>query len=94
MGCFSPQSLNGTPTSLYLYVKDVDQAFQRAVDAGGKVTMPVADMFWGDRFGTFSDPFGHNWGLSTHIEDLTEGEIEERAKAFFAQMAQQQKKTA
>jgi uncharacterized glyoxalase superfamily protein PhnB len=94
MGCISPQSLNGTPTSLYLYVKDVDKAFQRAVDAGGKVTMPVADMFWGDRFGTFSDPFGHNWGMSTHIEDLTAREIEEPAKAFFAQMALQQKKTA
>jgi PhnB protein len=94
MGCKSPQSLGGTAGSLYLYVPDVDTAFQRAVDAGGKATMPVSDMFWGDRFGSFTDPFGHTWGLSTHVEDLTEPEIEERAKAFYAQMAQQQKKTA
>jgi PhnB protein len=92
MGCRSPQSLGGTAGSLYLYVKDVDKAFQQAVDAGGKSTMPVSDMFWGDRFGSFVDPFGHTWGLSTHVEDLSEPEIEERAKAFYAQMAQ--KKTA
>jgi PhnB protein len=94
MGCKAPQTLGGSAGSLYLYVQDVDSAFKRAVDAGGKATMPVADMFWGDRFGSFTDPFGHNWGLSTHVEDLTEPEIEERAKAFYAQMAQQQKKTA
>jgi PhnB protein len=95
MGCKSPQTLGGTANSLYLYVEDVDTAFQRAVDAGGKVTMPVGDMFWGDRFGTFVDPYGHNWGLSTHTQDLTEQEIEEGAKAFYAQMAQQaQKKSA
>ena len=96
MGCKSPQGLGGATGSLYLYVQDVDKSFQRAVDAGGKATMPVADMFWGDRFGSFTDPFGHSWGLSTHVEDLTEPEIEERAKDFFAQMAQQppQKKTA
>ena len=54
MGCKSPQTLGGTASSLYLYVEDVDKAFQRAIDAGGKVTMPVADMFWGDRFGNFA----------------------------------------
>jgi PhnB protein len=87
MGTKSPQTLGGTAGSLYLYVEDVDKAFKRAVDAGGKSTMPVADMFWGDRFGSFLDPFGHNWGLSTHVEDLSEKEIEERAKDFYAQMA-------
>ena len=92
MNCKSPQTLGGTANSLYLYVEDVDTAFQRAIDAGGKVNMPVTDMFWGDRFGNFVDPYGHNWGISTHTQDLTEQEIEEGAKAFYAQMAQ--KKTA
>lgn len=96
MGCTSPQSLGGHTGSLYLYLDDVDTAFQRAIDAGGKASMPVADMFWGDRFGSFTDPYGHSWGLSTHVEDLSEPEIEERAKAWHAQMAemQKQKKTA
>ena len=88
MGTKAPQTLGGTSGSLYLYVPDVDKSFQRAVDAGGKATMPVTDMFWGDRFGSFVDPYGHTWGLSTHVEDLTEKEIEERAKDFYAQMAQ------
>ena len=92
MGNKAPQTLGGTTSSLYLYVPDVDTAFKQAVDAGGKSTMPVTDMFWGDRFGSFVDPFGHTWGLSTHVEDLSEKETEERAKAFYASMAQ--KKTA
>jgi PhnB protein len=87
-GSKSPQSAGTTTGSLYLYIEDVDKAFKRAVDAGGKSTMPVTDMFWGDRFGAFVDPFGHTWGLSTHTEDLSEKEIEERAKDFYAQMAQ------
>ncbi len=92
MGCKSPQTLGGSAGTLHLYVEDVDKAFQRAINAGGKTTMPVADMFWGDRYGVFVDPYGHSWGLGTHKEDLTEQEIEERAKDFYAQMAQ--KKTA
>jgi len=88
----SPQSLGGCTGTLNLYVEDVDKTFQRAVDAGGKTAMPVADMFWGDRYGTFIDPFGHTWGVGTHKEDLSEHEIEQRSKTFFAQMAQ--KKTA
>ena len=93
MGSKSPQSLGGASTAtLFLYVEDVDKEFKRAVDAGGKVTMPVSDMFWGDRFGSFVDPFGHTWGLSTHTQDLSQKEIEERAKDFYAQMAQ--RKTA
>jgi PhnB protein len=84
----APQTVGANTGGLYLYVEDVDKDFKRAVDAGGKETMPVADMFWGDRFGSFVDPFGHTWGLSTRKEDLTEKEIEERAKGFYAQMAQ------
>jgi PhnB protein len=88
MGSKSPQTAGTTTGSLYLYVEDVDKDFNRAVDAGGKATMPVTDMFWGDRFGAFVDPFGHTWGLGTHTEDLSEKEIEDRAKEFYAQMAQ------
>ena len=94
MGNKSPQTLGGSSGSLYLYVEDVDKAFQRAVDAGGKASMAVTDMFWGDRFGSFVDPYGHTWGLSTHTMDMTEPEIEEAAKGFYAQMAQMQKKSA
>ena len=87
----APQTLGGTTCSLFLYVEDVDTAFQKAVGAGAKTTMPVADMFWGDRYGVLTDPFGHSWGLATHKEDLTPQEIEERAKAFWASMERQAK---
>ncbi|MBI3603088.1 MAG: VOC family protein [Nitrospirae bacterium] len=87
MGCRGPQNLGGTPVGLYLYVEDADQAFNRAVSAGATVLMPVADMFWGDRCGQFTDPFGHKWSLATHKEDLSQEEIRQRATAFFAQMA-------
>lgn len=95
-GTQSPTSLGGSTGGLYLYVEDVDKAFQRAVDAGGQQKMPVMDMFWGDRMGNFIDPYGHNWTLATHTQDLTEQEIKEGEKKFYAQMAQQQsqKKTA
>ena len=93
-GTKSPQSLGGISGALYLYVEDVDKAFQRAIDAGGQVKMPVADMFWGDRVGNFVDPYGHSWTLSTHTQDLTAQEMEEGAKKFYAQIAQSQKKSA
>jgi PhnB protein len=85
MGCRSPQSLGGSAGSLNLYVEDVDAAFQRAVAAGAQVKMPVTDMFWGDRYGRVLDPFGHEWGLATHKEDVSPGEIAKRAEAFFKQ---------
>jgi len=87
MGCRGPQSLGGTTVSLYLYVPDVDNAFTQAVTAGATVLMPVADMFWGDRMGKVADPFGHEWTVATHKEDLTAEEIKQRGKAFFSQMA-------
>jgi PhnB protein len=90
----SPQTLGASTGALHIYVEDVDRSFQKALDAGGKVQMPVGDQFWGDRYGSFVDPFGHVWGLGTHKEDLTNQEMEERAKAFFAQVAQTQHKTA
>ena len=71
MGSPSPQTLSGSPVSLMLYVKDVDAVFARAVAAGAKPVMPPADMFWGDRYGALTDPFGHRWSIATHKADLT-----------------------
>jgi PhnB protein len=91
----SPQTLGGFTGTLYLYVEDVDTAFQRALAAGGKATSPITDMFWGDRHGSFVDPFGHTWSVSTHKRDLSQHEIEEGGRKFMAQMQQEaQKKTA
>jgi len=84
----SPQTLGGCTGTLHLYVPDVDASFQQAIDAGGKVSMAVADMFWGDRFGSFTDPFGHHWGILTHKEDLSAEDMEKRAQDFYASMAQ------
>lgn len=78
MGSKAPPSLGGTPSSLMIYVRDVDSAFQKAVAAGAKVKMPVADMFWGDRYGTLEDPFGHMWALGTRKENLTPRETARR----------------
>ncbi len=83
----SPLSLGGTPVGVFLYVKDVDKAFAQATAAGCTVAMPLADQFWGDRYGKVNDPFGHQWSLATHKEDLTGKEIAKRQEAFFAQMA-------
>ena len=88
----SPQTLGGFTGGIYLYVPDVDKVFDKAIAAGGKSSMPVTDMFWGDRHGNFIDPFGHSWGVSTHTEDLSEEEMEKRAQAFYAEM--EQKKSA
>lgn len=88
MGCRAPVTVGSTTSSLYVYVEDVDKAFQRAVEAGAKALMPPADMFWGDRFGTVEDPSGHRWGLASHQEDPTPEEMARRQKEFFAQMGQ------
>jgi uncharacterized glyoxalase superfamily protein PhnB len=80
MGSRSPEALGGTPGSLFLYVQDVDQVFARAVEAGATVRLAVHDAFWGDRFGVVVDPFGHQWGLATHKEDLTPDQIRARAQ--------------
>jgi len=88
MGAPSPLTLNGTPFSLYLYVENVDTAFSQAVKAGAKVEMQVTDMFWGDRAGQVSDPFGHRWWLATHKQDLMPEQIKQGAQKAFAEMAQ------
>lgn len=90
MGCRSPQSVGATTASVFLYVEDVDATVARAVAAGAQVRMPVTDMFWGDRFGKVVDPFGHEWGIATHREDLTPEEVGKRAQAFLAQMPRPQ----
>lgn len=77
---FSPLALKGTPVTLHLNVADVDKWFERAVKAGAKPTMPVADMFWGDRYGIVTDPFGHAWSIATHKKDMTVAEIERALK--------------
>jgi len=83
----SPQSLGGTAVDIMLYVKDVDQAFNQAVAAGAKITMALSDMFWGDRYGQVTDPFGHSWSLATHKEDVLPEELRKRTQAAMAKMA-------
>jgi PhnB protein len=84
----SPESLGGSPVSIFLYVEDVDSVFNQAVKAGAKADMPPQDMFWGDRFGKLTDPFGHKWALATHIEDVAPEQMGKRAQEAMAQMAQ------
>ncbi len=81
----SPQSLNGSPVIIHLYVNDVDKVAASAIAAGAKVLMPVTDQFYGDRSGRFQDPFGHLWVISTHKEDLTPDEIGRRAEKAMKQ---------
>jgi uncharacterized glyoxalase superfamily protein PhnB len=81
MGAKSPASYQGSPVHLFLYVPDVDRWFKRAVEAGAAVTMPVQDMFWGDRYGQVTDPFGHTWQIATHVEDVSPEEMQRRMSA-------------
>jgi PhnB protein len=83
----SPKELGGTSVSVFMYVEDVDAVVKQAVDAGATVTMEVADQFWGDRFGSVMDPFGHLWSIATHVEDVPPEEMAERAKAAMAAMS-------
>ncbi len=85
-GALSPQSTGGAGMGLHIYVEDVDSAFDRAVQAGAKVEMPVGDMFWGDRYGKLADPFGHKWSIATHKADLSAEEMERGMKAMMEDM--------
>jgi uncharacterized glyoxalase superfamily protein PhnB len=78
----SPSTLGGTTVTMHLYVRDVDALFTRAVEAGATVVMPVADQFWGDRYGILRDPFGHRWSMASRIEDLSPKKLQDRAKAW------------
>jgi PhnB protein len=85
--CRSAESIGESPTSLFIYVSDADAAFKQAINAGGKVNMPVDDMFWGDRAGSLKDPFGYSWMIATHKNDYSKDEIRKKAEEFFARMA-------
>jgi PhnB protein len=82
-----PKELGGTSGSVFMYVEDVDAVVKQAVDTGATITMDVADQFWGDRFGSIQDPFGHSWSIATHVEDVPPEEMAERAKAAMAAMS-------
>jgi PhnB protein len=81
-GNLSPKTLGGSAVRLHMYVEDVDAFFERAVAAGAKVLIPVADQFYGDRSGRLEDPFGHVWLFSTHIEDVSPEEMQRRMEAY------------
>ena len=87
MGARSPQALGGSPVSLNIYTEDCDAMFKKAIAAGATVKMPLDNMFWGDRYGKLTDPFGHEWGIATHVEDVSETEMEKRGREWFATMA-------
>ena len=91
MATKSPQSLGGTTGGIFLYVRDVDTAYQKAITAGGKATMPPADMFWGDRYGQLLDPFGHSWSMATHKEDVAPDEMKQRMQAEMERRQREQK---
>jgi uncharacterized glyoxalase superfamily protein PhnB len=79
-GSFGPKSLKGSPVTIHLYVEDVDAMVERAVAAGAKITMPLEDTFWGDRYCKLEDPFGHQWSVATHIRDVSPEEMQLAAK--------------
>jgi PhnB protein len=82
---FGPKSLKGSPVTIHLYVDNVDATVERAVKAGAKITMPVDDMFWGDRYGKLEDPFGHHWSVATHVRDVSTDEMQQAMKKMAAQ---------
>jgi PhnB protein len=87
MGAVSPQTIGGTAVSLNIYTENCDMVYKRAIGAGATVKMALADQFWGDRYGTLVDPFGHIWGIATHVEDVSREEMEKRMKQSFSATA-------
>jgi PhnB protein len=86
-GCTAPKTAGGTTVVLNLYSENVDPLFNRAVAEGATVAMPLANQFWGDRYGQVVDPFGHRWALGQHVEDVAPEELERRAREAFSQMS-------
>jgi PhnB protein len=84
-GSLGPKALKGSPVTIHLYVDNVDATVERAVKAGAKITMPVDDMFWGDRYGKLEDPFGHHWSVATHVRDVSTDEMQQAMKKMAAQ---------
>lgn len=82
MGMPGPKALKGSPVIVHLYVENADTFSARAEAAGAKITMPVTDMFWGDRYGQLEDPFGHRWSIATHVRDVSQGEMREAMQAM------------
>jgi uncharacterized glyoxalase superfamily protein PhnB len=82
MGIPGPKALKGSPVIVHLYVENADAFVARAQAAGAKITMPVTDMFWGDRYGQLEDPFGHRWSIATHVRDVTQSEMREAMQAM------------
>ena len=82
-----PTELGGTTAGVFLYVEDIDEVFKQAIDAGATETMAPENMFWGDRFGSVTDPFGHSWQIATHVEDVSPEDMAERSKAAMAAMS-------
>jgi len=80
MGGLSPLANKTTPVTLHLYVDDADKQYQQALNAGAEVVMPIADMFWGDRYGIVKDPSGHQWSIAHHVQDLTPQQMQEGMK--------------
>jgi len=87
-GNLGPKARGGTPVGLIIYTEDVDNALQRAIDAGGTQTMAVENQFWGDRMGGLTDPFGHKWSIATHVEDVPESEFPARMAEFTSKQKQ------
>ena len=85
----SPKAYGGTSVAFFVYKENVDEAWKKALAAGGKVDMELADQFWGDRTGCFEDPFGHKWWLAQHIKDMTPEEMKSAAEEFFSSHAGQ-----
>lgn len=88
MNCLSPLSIGGAGAAVYLYVDDADKTFAEAVGAGAKPLMPVMDAFWGDRWGSVVDPFGHIWSIATHKKDMSPDEIKKAGEEAFKNMMQ------
>ena len=79
-GALGPKSLKGSPVTTHLYVEDVDAFVARATAAGARITMPLQDMFWGDRYCKLEDPFGHQWSVATHVRDVSPDEMQQAAQ--------------
>src|SRR5271167_1560274 len=85
-GALAPPATGGLGVALHIYIENVDAAFERAVSAGATVKMPLMDQFWGDRYGTLMDPFGHKWSLAAHTRDMTQEEMQQEQEKAFSQM--------
>ena len=81
-GALGPKALKGSPVTIHLYVENADAVFERAIKAGAKAVMPIADQFWGDRYGKLEDPFGHHWSVATHVRDVSPEEMQKAMRSM------------